>query len=50
MDGNHNFLGKAMGVFMNIDGMLGADIEKGLVELKTVAEAKQATAAAGAKE
>lgn len=40
MDGNHNFLGKAMGLFMNMDKMLGADIEKGLGRLKTVAEGK----------
>ncbi len=40
MDGNHNFLGKAMGLFMNMDRMLGADIEKGLGRLKTVAEGK----------
>lgn len=40
MDGNHNFLGKAMGLFMNMDRMLGADIEKGLARLKTAAERK----------
>jgi hypothetical protein len=39
MDGDHNFIGKAMGVFM--DNMLGADIEKGLARLKAVAEGKQ---------
>src|SRR5579862_985497 len=38
MDGNHNFIGKAVGMFMNMDDMLGADIEKGLTQLKTVAE------------
>lgn len=49
MDGNHNFIGKAFGMFMDMDNMLGADIEKGLAQLKTVAEGKQAaTAAAGA--
>lgn len=41
MDGNHNFIGKAFGMFMNMDNMLGADIEKGLARLKTVAEGKQ---------
>jgi hypothetical protein len=49
MDGNHNFIGKAFGMFMNMDNMLGSDIEKGLAQLKTVAEGKQvaiATAAA----
>jgi len=39
MDGNHNFIGKAAGMFMNMDNMLGSDIEKGLAELKAVAEA-----------
>jgi hypothetical protein len=41
MDGNHNFIGKAFGMFMNMDKMLGTDIEKGLARLKTVAEGKQ---------
>ena len=41
MDGNHNFIGKAFGMFMDMDNMLGADIEKGLAQLKTVAEGKQ---------
>jgi len=40
MDGNHNFIGKAFGMFMNMDNMLGSDIEKGLAQLKTVAEAR----------
>ena len=38
MDGNHNFIGKAFGMFMNMDNMLGTDIEKGLAQLKTVVE------------
>lgn len=42
MAGNHNFLGKALGLFMNMDRMLGSDIDKGLAQLKTVAEAKPA--------
>ena len=41
MDGSHNFIGKAFGMFMDADNMLGTDIEKGLAELKTVAEGKQ---------
>jgi hypothetical protein len=41
MDGNHNFLGKALGMFLDMDGMLGSDIEKGLARLKVVAEGKQ---------
>ena len=34
-------LGKAFGMFMDMDHMLGSDIEKGLAQLKTVAEGKQ---------
>ena len=30
--------GKAFGMVVNLDHMLGADIEKGLVQLKTVAQ------------
>ena len=41
MDGNHNFIGKAFGVLMNMDKMLGGDIEKALAQLKIVAEGKQ---------
>ena len=48
MDGNHNFIGKAFGMFMDMDQMLGTDIEKGLARLKTVAESKQAAMAAAA--
>jgi hypothetical protein len=46
MEGNHNFIGKAFGIFFNMDNMLGADIEKGLAQLKTVAEGKQVPTAA----
>jgi len=38
MEGKHNFVGKAMSVFMNMDKMLGGDIEKGLARLKTASE------------
>jgi hypothetical protein len=48
MDGNHNFIGKAVGMFMDMDNMLGTDIEKGLAQLKTVAEGKQVAIAAAA--
>jgi hypothetical protein len=41
MAGNHNFIGKAFGVFMDMDNMLGTDIEKGLAQLKTVTEGKK---------
>ncbi|MFN0149662.1 MAG: SRPBCC family protein [bacterium] len=40
MDGNHNFIGKAFGMFMDMDKMLGTDIEKGLAQLRTVAEGR----------
>jgi hypothetical protein len=46
MHGNHNFVGKAFGVFMNMDNMLGTDLEKGLAQLKTVAEGNQGAIAA----
>ncbi len=46
MAGNHNFIGKAFGLFMNMDNMLGADIEKGLTQLKAVVEGKQGRRAA----
>lgn len=48
MDGKHNFAGKAFGIFMDMDSMLGADIDKGLARLKSVAEARQAASAAAA--
>jgi hypothetical protein len=41
MDGKHNFIGKAFGMFMDMDKMLGADIENGLAQLKAVAEGKK---------
>lgn len=41
MAGNHNVLGKAFGLFMDMDNMLGTDIEKGLARLKMVAEAME---------
>ncbi len=48
MDGSHNFIGKAFGMFMDMDAMLGTDIEKGLAQLKNVAEGKQAARAGAA--
>lgn len=39
MAGKNNFVGRAVCVFVNMDKMLGADFEKGLAQLKTVAEA-----------
>jgi uncharacterized protein YndB with AHSA1/START domain len=42
MDGNNNFMAKAMSTFMNMDRMVGGDFEKGLANLKTLTEAEAA--------
>ena len=39
MTGTNNFMAKAFCMFVNMDKMVGGDFEKGLVQLKTVAEA-----------
>jgi uncharacterized protein YndB with AHSA1/START domain len=39
MFGKNNFMGKAMHLFMNMDKLIGGQFEKGLVEMKSVAEA-----------
>ena len=39
MDGENNFMGKAFGMFMNMDKMIGNDFEKGLAQMKTLTEA-----------
>lgn len=39
MTGESNFIAKAIHLFMNVDKMVGGDFEKGLAQLKTVAEA-----------
>lgn len=38
MSGRNNFLGKFIGLFMNMDRMVGGDFETGLKQLKAVAE------------
>ena len=38
MDGDNNFIGKAFGLLMNMDKTIGGDFEKGLAQMKTVAE------------
>ena len=40
MEGRNNLMGKAFGVFMNMDKMIGGDFESGLANLRTVAEAE----------
>lgn len=51
MEGHNNFMSKAFGLFVSMDSMIGKDFEKGLAQMKTVAEAeakKQADDAAAA--
>lgn len=40
IDGNHNFMGKAFGMFMDMDQMVGDDFQKGLATMKSAAEAE----------
>lgn len=46
MGGNHDFMGKAMSVFMNMDKLIGTDFEKGLANLNQVSEAAAASPSA----
>jgi len=39
MSGHNNFLAKAMCLFVSMDKMLGGEFEKGLAQMKSVAEA-----------
>lgn len=41
MAGKHNFMSKAMCLFMSMDKMIGPDFEKGLASLKGVVEKKE---------
>ena len=49
MDGKHIFIGKVLGLFMDMDKMLGTDLEKGLARLKSVAEGRPVSMAAAAE-
>ena len=40
MSGHQNFIGKAVCMFMNMDKMLGGDFERGLAQIKVIAEAE----------
>ncbi len=40
MSGQNNFIGKAMGLIMNCDKLVGDQFEKGLTDLKSVVENK----------
>jgi hypothetical protein len=46
MDGTNGFVGKAIGLVVDMDEMVGADFEAGLAELKLAAEADAAGRAA----
>lgn len=48
MDGTNNFLSKVFTIFMNVDRMIGSDFEKGLANLKTLAESAPADSTATA--
>jgi hypothetical protein len=39
MTGENNFVGKAVGLLMNMDRMVGAQFEQGLAQMKSVVEA-----------
>lgn len=43
MTGHNNFIAKAICLFVNMDKMLGGDMEKGLTQMKSVAEAAPKT-------
>ena len=43
MHGHRNFVFKLMGIFMNMDRLIGADFERGLAKLKSVAETEPAS-------
>lgn len=45
LSGTNNFMFKAVGLFMNMDGMLGGEFDKGLRELKALSEAPAVPAA-----
>lgn len=39
MEGTNNFIGKAVGLFMDMDAMIGKEFDKGLAQMKSVSEA-----------
>ena len=45
MEGPMNFMSKTMGIFMSMDKMVGGDFERGLTQLKAVAESAPPAAA-----
>ena len=49
MEGRHNFMSKAFSLFTSMDSMVGPDFEKGLAEIKRLAEAQAQQPAAEPK-
>jgi hypothetical protein len=49
MDGDKNFASKAFGLVMDTDHMIGADFERGLASMKTLAESSRAGNAEAAR-
>jgi hypothetical protein len=49
MSGKSNFIAKAFGLFINYDKMVGGQFEKGLAEMKSLAEAAATTQQARAR-
>lgn len=47
LTGDRNFMSKAFGLIVDIDKMVGADFEKGLAALKTIAETGSGTVPSG---
>lgn len=45
MSGHNNFMAKLMGLLMNMDKMVGGEFEKGLAEMKKIAESSAAAEA-----
>jgi hypothetical protein len=45
MEGSNGFVGKALALFMGMDGMVGGPFEQGLAALKAAAESERRTAA-----
>ena len=41
MSGKNNFISKAIGLFMDCDKMVGGQFEKGLAQIKSIAEAEK---------
>ncbi|MFT3765589.1 MAG: SRPBCC family protein [Minicystis sp.] len=42
MEGTNNFMSKAFGLFMDMDKMIGSDFDRGLAQIKQLAEAEGA--------